>query len=269
MENKIVELSPSIVGLTACSSPGAQPKYYDSLEKAWYKRNYTGYEGKAEHLSSLVLSCSNVKDYVYYEECKINGKAGCVSNNFLKENEAFISFQRLYEMFEGQELQEKMAILSGPEERITYVKNFIKETTNLDCSEYLSNTLALDYLIMNPDRHFNNLGVIVNHDTDSYRMAPIFDNGAGLLSDFNKFPIYEDLEVNKENVCGLPFSSSLGLQAKTAGINLKIDYEKLNGLLDKEPDSRAKEILKDRLKELEYLFYNEKTKEILNEEIER
>ena len=69
---KDYKLSARAIVMVAGSSQGTQPKYYD--KGYWYKDDYSGYEGKAEYLSSLVLSCSNINDYVRYDECMINGK---------------------------------------------------------------------------------------------------------------------------------------------------------------------------------------------------
>ena len=42
--------------------------------------------------------------------------------------------------------------------------------------------LIFDYLVLNPDRHLGNLGVMVDTDTfEIVGMAPIYDNGLGLL----------------------------------------------------------------------------------------
>ena len=64
-------------------------------------------------------------------------------------------------------------------ERIEYVINFVKEQTKLDIREYLANTFLLDMLILNEDRHFNNLGIIYNEK--DFKCAPIFDNGKSFL----------------------------------------------------------------------------------------
>ena len=78
-------LSPESLVMVQGSSKGTQPKYFEN--GYWYKKDSCGYEGLAEELVSKVLSCSNVKDYVEYEQCIIDGRSGCRSKNFLKENE--------------------------------------------------------------------------------------------------------------------------------------------------------------------------------------
>ena len=45
----------------------------------------------------------------------------------------------------------------------------------------LEDMLVLDYLMLNTDRHAQNLGVLLNADTMEYTgMAPVFDTGTGL-----------------------------------------------------------------------------------------
>jgi hypothetical protein len=50
--------------------------------------------------------------------------------------------------------------------------------------EFLDQMLALDFLIVNEDRHFNNFGVIRNAETLEWLgAAPIFDSGTSLWHD--------------------------------------------------------------------------------------
>lgn len=226
------------------SSKGTQPKYFD--RGYWYKVNRLGYEGKAEYLISEVLECSNVTDYVTYEECTINGRLGCRSKNFLKENESFMSFQRVYELYTGADLTNQIYRIADTSERIEFVKGFIKEHTGVDCTNYLSQILTLDMLVLNTDRHFHNLGLVVDPDSNSYRPAPIFDNGNSLLSDWDRFD-EEILEENIDKVIGQPFAANLEYQAHVAGIGLKLDYQRLKKKLDKMNEqlkSRALNVLK-------------------------
>ena len=65
------------------------------------------------------------------------------------------------------------------DDAIEYVINFVKEQTKLDIRKYLANTFLLDMLILNEDRHFNNLGII--YDGTKFNCAPIFDNGKSFL----------------------------------------------------------------------------------------
>lgn len=61
-----------------------------------------------------------------------------------------------------------------------------------DVNKAMDDLLVLDFLMMNTDRHNQNLGVIVNADTMQWeRVAPIFDTGTGLAC------LKEDSEVEQ------------------------------------------------------------------------
>lgn len=240
------KLSPQAMVKTCGSSKGSQPKFYDN--GYWYKQNLKGYEDTAECLVSKVLACSNLTNYVIYEKCIVNNRKGCKSMEFTKENESFQSFQRIHEQMLGRSLSDVVRGLSDVKERIQYTIDFFKEYTDYDVSEYLGNVLRLDALILNQDRHFNNLGVIINQETGQIREAPIFDNGDSLMSDIGKFPYEDSLEENMERCFAQPFSINPYEQIKYLPCTLKLDYKMLDALLLKESDSRALQLLKYQLK---------------------
>lgn len=73
------------------NSVDAQSKYYSS--GYWYKEDNLGKKGLSEYLVSIILSCSNIDDYVEYEQYIINDKPGCRCKSFTKVGEFFMSFQ--------------------------------------------------------------------------------------------------------------------------------------------------------------------------------
>lgn len=163
---------------TSGTSDGTQDKYLKN--DYWFKLDRYGGEGLAETAASIILRESGLAPefFVEYKPCLINGKNGCYSKNFLSENESFITFYRLYKNVTGRDLAAVCSKMDY-DDAINYVINFIKEQTNLDIHEYLANTFCLDMLILNEDRHFNNLGII--YDGTSFKTAPIFDNGKSFL----------------------------------------------------------------------------------------
>ncbi len=237
-------LSPEALVMVQGSSKGTQPKYYD--KGYWYKVNNIGYEGLAESLISKVLECSNVTDFVRYEECCINGRPGCRSKNFIESGESFLSFQRIYEIYEGGNLTDRIRTIDTIPDRIKFTIELVKEYTNVDCTDYLSKILTLDMLTLNTDRHFNNLGIVVDAERGLCRTAPIFDNGNALLSDWNRFDS-DDLEENLEKVTGQPFAANLEMQAYAAGFGLKLNYPKLKEVLSESSESRGLNVLKHQL----------------------
>lgn len=252
MEN--YDIPPKFKVLTGASSKGTQTKYF--MDDYWYKTNNTGNEALAEELVSKVLKCSNIENYVEYERCMINGKLGCRSKNFLEKDESFLSFQRLYSSYAGGELNDKIKSIDSVKDRFEYLVDFLKETTGLDCSDYLKNTFAVDMLIKNPDRHFHNLGVIVSND-GTFREAPIFDNGQGLGQNFQITPPVLEIEEKEERLSAASISGSFEAQVTAAGNTLKINYDKLQDVLQEYENTPAKEFLVYQLEKYKKIFKEE------------
>lgn len=249
LENNIIERQYAVSLWT--TTKGTQPKYYK--DGIWYKIDNTGCEGLAEELTAIVLSCSNTKEFVLYTRCEVNGKKGCKSNSFLEEGEQFVSFYNLYHTYYGGELTDEVWKLRTPEERFQFILDFVKETTTLDCTEYLQDILAIDCLIKNPDRHFNNLGVILDKN-GYYRTAPIFDNGQGLYQNFQITPPYLEDEEKDEKLVAATISGSFETQMMVAGQHLVINYEELYEKLSEYPNSIAKECLCNQLEKYKKIF---------------
>jgi hypothetical protein len=68
----------------------------------------------------------------------------------------------------------------------------------LDIKDYLGKVATFDMLILNTDRHFNNLGIVADISQNLYKYAPVFDNGNSLLSNLQEFPFDDDIEKRTE-----------------------------------------------------------------------
>lgn len=176
LENFLI--SDSYLVRTSGTSDGTQDKFFK--DNKWFKLDRYGGEGLAEYTASQILKLNgmNSAQYVDYTPCFINGKLGCYSTNFLSENESFITLYRLYKNVTGRDLATVCSKMDY-DDAIEYVINFVNTQTKVDIHEYLANTFILDEVILNEDRHFNNLGILYN-ETD-FRTAPIFDNGKSFL----------------------------------------------------------------------------------------
>ena len=232
------------------SSLGAESKYFK--DGYWYKQDISGYEGMAEEACSMILRHSNLKDYVEYEACTINGRSGCRSRNFLKEGEMIVTFKRLYEIACGKDLTDHIYTIQDVAGRIRFVIEFMKEYAEIDCTEYLRNILCFDMLVLNTDRHFHNLAVI--RSGNEYRECPIFDNGASLLSNYGMFPPDEELEEQIEHAAAKPFSGSFEQQAVVLGTGIKLDYEAIYREMDNIRHTRLHEVLEYQLKRYRTYF---------------
>lgn len=156
---------------------GLQDKY--CAGRYWYKIDTSAREGLTEALVTKLLENSTLPTdrYVHYRLCKINGADGCRSMSFIRKyNSSFIPLGTLYLLaygyplsMSGFDVHEKVAKLMG-----------IGYSIDVDMYEYLLTTFLLDLIILNRDRHLDNMGFIFDYDTRSFTTAPIFDNGLSL-----------------------------------------------------------------------------------------
>ena len=172
------------------SSKGNQEKWYDRDAGRWYKLDQFGYEALAEAVVSALLGQSNIEadtpfTFVRYqmERLKVHGRerTGCSSLNFMRPGQSLITVNRLLSSHLGKPLREKLAQLSSDKRRIAYLAEAAAELTELELfPQYLTLLFEVDALFCNDDRHLNNIAVI--EQNGAYHYCPIFDNGAGLLS---------------------------------------------------------------------------------------
>jgi len=172
------------------SSKGNQEKWYDNSTDTWYKLDQFGYEALTETLVSVLLENSNIETgtcftFVRYRMEKLNVRNivrnGCASRNFLKPGQSLITVNRLLTSYLGFPLKQKLMHLSSDRKRIAYIAEATADYTGLvEFPRYLTLLFEVDALFCNDDRHLNNIAVIEHNG--SYDYCPIFDNGAGLLS---------------------------------------------------------------------------------------
>lgn len=170
------------------SSKGNQEKWCDN--GIWYKLDQFGYEALAESVISEILKKSNIENetpfrFVRYKTVKVyvhnTYRIACTSKNFLKPNEAIITLNKLISNNLEISLTEKLSRFTSDKKCIQYLVDATKEITGLaDFDKYLTLLFEIDSLIMNDDRHLNNIAVLEKDGKFDY--CPIFDNGAGLLS---------------------------------------------------------------------------------------
>lgn len=181
-----------VLGDKSCSK-GAQIKYFK--DNMYFKIDSGNNEGFREYLVSLLLSYSNLYDeeYVFYEPCFINGRRGCVSENFLLPEEEFISMERMYTTITGKtNLSNAIWTHYEAVDRLNFILDIAYE---FGCDKevfkyYLKKILQLDMLILNNDRHPSNYGVIY-----PLREAPIFDNGKAFILNSNPCTISGSYET--------------------------------------------------------------------------
>lgn len=240
------------------SSEGTQVKY--RKDGCWYKIDRHGEEGLVEYLVSNVIKFSTLDadEYVLYDTGTINGKPGCVSKDFLKcVEDSFVTFQRVYKNVTGCDLTNTVNNLDTLEERFEFVIKFLKENMDYDATVYLQKILTVDFLSLNTDRHFNNLGFIVHKD-GTVTDAPVFDNGLGLLN--GNVSINKNLSIaeNTKRVIARPFSGSHRKMLDYVGVGFRLDVDAAKKWLQEQPQTFYRDVL---LYQLDY------TRDILQNEM--
>ena len=87
----------------------------------------------------------------------------------------------------------------------------------------------MDAFFLNEDKHTNNISLLYNKETDSYRLCPLYDMGLSLFADTKvDFPLDKDYFACKEKIVAKPFSRDFDEQLDVAnelyGSYLKFDF---------------------------------------------
>lgn len=200
------------------SSKGNQEKWLDGAR--WYKLDQFGYEALSETLISTLLEYSNIETVTPFrftrysmERLKVHGRehTGCSSENFLLPGQSIITLSHLLKRQLGVPLREALGKLSSNKKRIAYLAEATAEYTGLaQFPQYLALLFEVDGLFLNDDRHLNNIAVLEHNGRYDY--CPIFDNGAGLLSNMQTSPM--DIQPKALLLASLarPFNTSFNRQ---------------------------------------------------------
>ena len=205
------------------SSKGNQEKWFDDKTNRWYKLDLFGYEALAETIISTLLQKSNIQqtgfNIVSYQMEKIEVRkslrTGCSSKNFLQNEEEIITLAHLLKNIIGSDYLTKIEKQKKLQGKIDYIVKQTEDYTGLDrFGEYLTLLFEVDMLFLNDDRHLNNIAIIRNEDKFDY--CPLFDFGAGLLSNIREYPLdIEPLSLIK-NIVAKPFNYTFNRQVHAA-----------------------------------------------------
>ena len=256
---------------TRQSSKGNQLKWEN--EGIWYKADYTGYEGLAEYVISHLLKLTNLNEgeYVLYEPEQIKYKRqiynGVRSRTFIDEDWQIITLERLFKNVYNESLTSVLWHMSDVKERLVFLVNAIKNITGLNnWGGYICRLFTIDAFFLNEDRHMHNIAVLMNGKGD-YKYCPVFDNGAGLLSDTTMdYPMEQDIyqmisEVKSKSV-SQNFDEQLDVAENLYGQNLQFLFTKKNvsdivnnaDMYPLEERKRVELIIYSQMNKYKYLF---------------
>lgn len=253
------------------SSKGNQLKWEN--DGTWYKADYTGYEGFAEYVISYLLKKSSLQDYEYvvYDTEQIKYKNiiynGAKSRTFLFDDWQIVTLERLFKTFQNQSLYSMIWNINDVEERLAFLVENVERVTGLrNFGIYMNKLLTIDAFFLNEDRHTHNIAVLMN-GKGKFDYCPIFDHGAGLLSDTTvDYPLGEDVfsmmgEVRAKTISS-DFDEQLDASEKLYGCNLKFDFTKqdVRAILDDgcgyntDVRKRVEKIVYSQMNKYAYLF---------------
>ena len=203
------------------SSKGNQEKWRDGGR--WYKLDQFGYEALTETLISRLLERSNIEQdtpfrFTRYqmERMNVHGRerTGCSSENFLPPGQSIITLSHLFKRTGTVPLRDILARQTSDKKRIAYLAETTAELTGLELfPQYLTLLFEVDALFLNDDRHLNNIAVL--EQNGRYDYCPIFDNGAGLLSNVQMSPMDIDPKALIAIQRARPFNTTFNRQVGT------------------------------------------------------
>ncbi|OXS78715.1 hypothetical protein B1B05_08995 [Domibacillus enclensis] len=88
----------------------------------------------------------------------------------------------------------------------------VQTFTGLDVRMEVARMLAFDALILNEDRHTNNILFLYDPFEKTWQLTPLFDNGLSLLSDEKDYTSGTPLSILKRKVKAKPFNSHFSKQ---------------------------------------------------------
>lgn len=253
------------------SSKGNQLKWKNG--DVWYKADYTGYEGLAEYVISHLLMKSTLHpaECALYDLEQMQYKAavynGVKSKDFVQDDWQIITLERLFKNFYDESLYKSVYRIADYEERLRFLVNQVERVTGLtEFGAYMNKLLTVDALFLNEDRHTHNIAVLMNGEGE-FAYCPIFDQGAGLLSDTTMdYPLGGDtvdyLRAAKAKTFCDSFDVQLDISEKLYGGHLKFSFTKkdVKELLDEatiypaEERKRVEDVIYLQMEKYGYLF---------------
>lgn len=204
----------------ASSSVGNQKKFQDE-NGMFYKEDLLGYEGLSEVLSSRLARQTTLANYGVTEYHPTlageNKRVGCCSTTFNPNGYQEIS---LYKILISRFNTDLKGVYRNYEETydivnftfFDFIRELLYELYKYDILPWMTQLLKFDWLVLNEDRHFRNIAFLLADG--KLQPAPLFDNGAALLSDLTSYPLGEDIDVCISQVAAKPFNSSFERQVR-------------------------------------------------------
>jgi len=234
--------------LKAQSILGDQKIYY-KLSNFDKDQGIIGHECVNEIIVDRLLSVLGVEHVHYqliYADIIIEGKEYttyvCASEDFKRRGESKAALDTKY----------RIEKIDG-ESEYDYCKR-------IGFGDYIDTMLAIDYIILNRDRHGANIEVLRNQRNHTLRIAPYFDHGLSLLfschsdKEIKKFDILSDVKCNnfigsKSTLENLKLISSRNVfKSKLKSSDKDYIFEGLDTVISKAHIDKAWDMIIERYK---------------------
>ena len=203
------------------SSKGNQEKWLEG--DRWYKLDLFGYEGLAETVTSSLLRQTNVTAlgfrFVPYQmeqlDVQRRVRTGCSSPNFRQEGEAILTLADLFRKGVGPHWQDQIGRQPNLTAKVRWMAEQTTQLTGLSrFGQYMTLLFEADMLFGNEDRHLNNIAVLRRGEGFDY--CPLFDFGAGMLSNIRDYPLDIEPRAHLRLLRALPLNTTFGRQVQAA-----------------------------------------------------
>lgn len=196
------------------TSDGMQYKYITNGE---FIKKDTNFEGLIESFITLFLrSIKYPYKFIEYSPCVISSRfnqksLGCKSKVY-RQGDEDISFLNL---LENEKIDYNKILNSN---KLSALEKFNKTTEFMDnkTKEELMSMLLIDCLVLNHDRHLNNIRFVLDYQLDTLNLFPAFDFGDSLLQrQYNEINISNKFlikAIGKEKI--KPFTTNPKTQLK-------------------------------------------------------
>ena len=165
-------------------------KLYYKLSLFDAEKGIIGHECVNEIIVDRLLALLGVEHLAYrliHADVEINNKIYdtwiCASEDFKQKGESKTALDNYYQM----------NALPG-----TSIYDFCKAN---GWQSYIDVMLAVDYLILNRDRHGANIEILRNARQKTIRPAPLFDHGVSLLFNCHTDKEIDDFDINADMPC--------------------------------------------------------------------
>ena len=142
-------------------------------------------------------------------------RTGCSCLNFRREGQVILTLADLFQKGIGPRWPDQIARQPNLAEKVHWIAEQTTQLTGLSrFGQYLTLLFEADMLFSNEDRHLNNIAVLRRGEEFGY--CPLFDFGAGLLSNTRGYPLDIEPRAHLRLLRALPLETTFGRQVQAA-----------------------------------------------------